>query len=175
MFRPGYDDRRERSRQKDLRPEKEKGSGLLELLIAMGLFSILIVGVLYASYESQTKTYEIESRKIDLRRNLQQIMDDIVRELRMARAITSVTTSAIQFTSVQDGNTRSFSYSSSEERLTYTNGSTSKTFDGISQFTVTTYPSAANKITIQIQGKTVHRNKTYYQAISSDVTLRNVT
>jgi len=175
MFRPGYDDRRERSRQKDLRPEKEKGSGLLELLIAMGLFSILIVGVLYASYESQTKTYEIESRKIDLRRNLQQIMDDIVRELRMAQAITSATASAIQFTSVQDGNTRSFSYSSSEERLTYTNGSTSKTFDGISQFTVTTYPSAANKITIQIQGKTVHRNKTYYQAISSDVTLRNVT
>lgn len=152
----------------------EKGFGLVEFLIAIGIFSVLIVGVLYASYESQTKTYEVETQKIDLRRNLQQLMEDISKELRMARMITSSSSNAIHFTSVQDSNARSFSFSLSEKKLTYTNGPTTKTYSSITQFTVTTYPSAANKITIQIQGETVHRNKIFYQGLSSDVTLRNI-
>ncbi|MEW6188017.1 MAG: hypothetical protein AB1585_20030, partial [Thermodesulfobacteriota bacterium] len=148
--------------------------GLVEFLIAIAIFSVLIVGVLYGSYNSQTKTYELETRKIDLRRNLQQAMEDISKELRMAKAIASSSANAITFTSVQDGNLRSFTFSSSEETLTYTNGASTRTFSGISQFTVTTYPSTANRITIGIEGKTIHRGKAYYQAMTSDVTLRNV-
>lgn len=154
------------------RTRAPEGFGLIEFLIAISLFSILIIGVLYTSYESQMKTYEVETQKIDLRRNLQQIMEEISKELRMAQAITSSSSNSIVFTSVQDANTRSFALSG--ETLTYINGSNTKTYSEITEFTVTTYPAAANKITIQIKGKTSHTNPVYYQALTSDVTLRNL-
>jgi prepilin-type N-terminal cleavage/methylation domain-containing protein len=166
--------RKEKEASDARKKSTEKGFGLVEFLIAIAIFSVLIVGVLYGSYDSQTKTYELETRKIDLRRNLQQAMEDISKELRMAGAITSSSANAISFTSVQDGNLRSFTFSSDEEKLRYTNGSKTKTYSGISQFTVITYPSAANRITISIEGKTIHRGKAYYQGMTSDVTIRNV-
>ena len=146
------------------------GFGLLEFLIALSLFSIIVVGVLYSSYQSQKQTYDSETRKIDLRRNLQQIMEELSKELRMALAITASSTNSISFTSVQDGNVRSFSWSG--ETLTYTNGSNTKTYTNITEFTLT-YP-AANKIHITLKGKTIHTSPVYTQTLASDVTLRNI-
>jgi Tfp pilus assembly protein PilW len=146
------------------------GFGLIELLIGLSLFSILIIGVLYGSFQVQRKTYDLESKKIDLRRNLQQIMEEISRELRMAQAVTSSSSSSISFTSVRDGNTRSFNWSG--ETLTYSNGSSTRFFTGITEFLLT-YP-ASNKIHVQIKGKTQGTDPVSTQTIGTDVTLRNI-
>ena len=147
-----------------------EGFGLIEFLIAIALFSILITGALYSSFQAQKQTYDVETQKIDLRRNLQQIMEEISKELRMAQAITSPAASSVTFTSVQDANTRSFSLTG--ETLSYVNGSTTKTYLGITEFSLT-YP-ATNKITITLKGKTTHTNPVYYQTLTSEVTLRNI-
>ena len=146
------------------------GFGLIEFLIGVTLFFILIIGVLYGSFQAQKKTYDVEIQKIALRRNLQLIMEELSQELRMAQALTVNTGNAITFTSVQDGNTRSFTWSG--ETLTYVNGSETKNFSGIIEFTLA-YP-ASNKVSIQIRGKTAHTTPIYYQTLRSDVTLRNV-
>lgn len=64
-------------------PSKNKGVTLIELLIALGISSIL-VAALYRTFIGQQKTYIVQEQVVDMQQNVRVAINRMMREIRMA-------------------------------------------------------------------------------------------
>jgi len=64
-------------------PSKNKGVTLIELLIALGISSIL-VAALYRTFIGQQKNYGVQERVADMQQNVRVAINRMMREIRMA-------------------------------------------------------------------------------------------
>jgi len=62
---------------------KTEGFTLIELLIALVL-SIVIVGAVYATFNTQQKSFSLTNQKTDMQQQLREAMNLIIRDIRMA-------------------------------------------------------------------------------------------
>ncbi len=84
--------------------KKNAGFTLIELLIALVL-SIVIVGAVYATFNSQQKSFSLTNQKMDMQQQMRQAMNLIMRDLRMAGCgmIEGVTIKDEKFEPIQVG------------------------------------------------------------------------
>jgi type II secretory pathway pseudopilin PulG len=104
--------------------EPEAGVTLLELLLALVLFSLVIVGV-FGLWQKSQETYFRGAEAASVQQNARAALEYLVRDLRQARSITTAQANRIVFTSVLDANTRTYALSATEApgyrfRLLYT-------------------------------------------------------
>jgi prepilin-type N-terminal cleavage/methylation domain-containing protein len=64
-------------------PSKNKGVTLIELLIALGISSIL-VAALYRTFIGQQKTYIVQDQVVDMQQNVRVAINKMMRDVRMA-------------------------------------------------------------------------------------------
>jgi prepilin-type N-terminal cleavage/methylation domain-containing protein len=62
---------------------RQKGLSLVELVIAMAIFLVILLGI-YQVFDTSRMTYLSGERKVDVQQNVRTALDQIAREIRMA-------------------------------------------------------------------------------------------
>lgn len=62
---------------------RQKGLSLVELVIAMAIFLVILLGI-YQVFDTSRMTYISGERKVDVQQNVRTALDQIAREIRMA-------------------------------------------------------------------------------------------
>ncbi len=63
--------------------KKEKGITLIELLVALGISSLLLAGI-YRTFINQQKTFVVQEQVADMQQNMRAAIDHMMKEIRMA-------------------------------------------------------------------------------------------
>jgi prepilin-type N-terminal cleavage/methylation domain-containing protein len=90
----------------------ERGRTLLELLLALALFSVLVGGILVAWRQSQ-EAYFHGAEAAQVQQNARAALEQMIREIREARGITTAEANRLAITSVLDESTRTYELSGS--------------------------------------------------------------
>ena len=132
--------------------KKDSGFTLVELLIALVL-SIVIVGAVYATFNSQQKSFSLTNQKMDMQQQGRAAINLLMRDLRMAGCLVP-SSKAIRV--VNNNITAASTPASDELTVLYAD----QTFDGLS--VQTTSGSPPTSITVQVQsGGSLASNSDY--------------
>lgn len=162
---------------------KNRGHTIVEILIAMAVFSVIMVSIT-SFFIFQDKTYLAQGGIVEMQRNSRNAMRFIIKQLREATSVDviDVETDQITFNSVEDNLTRSFSYDGDNDLLTFSKGGTPvRYFRNVSNFTLkgdSANASDVKKIKVTLETHTENLDpimKHHHYCVSeSDVTLRNL-
>ena len=132
--------------------KNKSGFTLIELLIALVL-SIVIVGAVYATFNSQQKSFSLTNQKMDMQQQGRAAMNFIMRDLRMAGCLVP----AAKALRVVNNNISSGTTPASDAlTVLYSNGA----FDGLSIVSASGAPPAS--VTVEVQsGGSFASNSSY--------------
>jgi len=132
------------NRDRGVTVKNKSGFTLIELLIALVL-SIVIVGAVYATFNSQQKSFSLTNQKMDMQQQGRAAMNMIMRDLRMAGCLVP-SSKAIRV--VNNNITSGTTPASDEITVLYSDGA----FDGLKINSTSGAPPTSVTVTIQSGG-----------------------
>lgn len=134
------------------RRHPEQGITLLELVVAMGIFAV-IIGIVFSFQQSGINAWKQGDVQTDLQQNVRVALDRIVRELRQAQQITQNGAQEIRFLNLDDQTIRYFLDGGEMKRTVMETGITTVVAGSLSGLSFT-YDTDLRLVKIEVTSET---------------------
>jgi prepilin-type N-terminal cleavage/methylation domain-containing protein len=175
----------------DPKPSKDIGFTLIEILVGIAILGVLLSAI-YSLFINANKSQISQELEVEMQQNARSSLDFIVREIKNMNSLNCIentsTTCAttgdkIQFTSMNDANTRIFSWDSSDNILRFSQtGDRQPLADNITAISFTGFDSNNNStttlgsvqrisITLTARTSTIDPNTKSYRSYSTSTSV----